>query len=322
MAGRGYTVQRVPARSYGGVHYTYTNVIMCNDLVLVPTYTNSGASPMNATALAAWATALPAKTIVPIGCQAIVSAAGVMHCIAMHVPAHLGGTYPTAWVRTPSGGEILYPGTQVSIAWNSDDDVGVSSVDLFLSTDGGQSYPITLATGLPRLGPWTWTVPDLPTTHARLRVVATDADSNTGQDESDGDFVIVGTGLGAALLTYGQGKPGALGTPLLTSPAAPLIPSLWTLAAAPLQPQSPGFLVVGLAPAAIPADGALLLVDPLEVLPLSSDALGNWSVSLGIPDLPAFAGSSLFFQVWMPGDPGASGLGWTCSAGLEARIGY
>lgn len=94
MAAAGYAVHRVPAFSVGGVHYTYTNMVLCNGLALVPSYTNATVAPYNAQALGAWQTALQDHTIVPIDCQAIVTAAGVMHCIVMHVPAALGGAVP------------------------------------------------------------------------------------------------------------------------------------------------------------------------------------------------------------------------------------
>ncbi|MEZ6317780.1 MAG: agmatine deiminase family protein, partial [Phycisphaerales bacterium] len=40
LAARGFDVTRVPAQTVSGTHYTYTNVLICNDLVLVPAYTN------------------------------------------------------------------------------------------------------------------------------------------------------------------------------------------------------------------------------------------------------------------------------------------
>ena len=94
FAARGFQVYRVPAVRSGGTHYTFTNAVICNDLVLVPSYTNSTASPHNATALAVWQQAYPDKTIRQINCQAIVTSAGVMHCIVMHVPAPSGAAVP------------------------------------------------------------------------------------------------------------------------------------------------------------------------------------------------------------------------------------
>jgi hypothetical protein len=192
MAAAGWSVVRVPARQSGGVHYTYTNVVMCNDLVLIPMYTNSVISPYNAQALAAWQAAAPGKTITQVNSQAIVSAAGVLHCIVMHVPAPMGGSNPTLYLRNLRGGETLEPGQQVAINWIADDDAGVSSVDILLSTDSGATFDAVIAGAAANDGEHVWTVPDVYAPGARLRLVARDADGNLGSDESDSDILING----------------------------------------------------------------------------------------------------------------------------------
>lgn len=199
MENRGYTVHRVPARLVSGVHYTYTNVIMCNDLVLVPSYTNATVSPSNATALAAWQAALPGKTFVQINSQAIVTAAGVLHCICMHVPRHLGGVNPTAYLRTLRGGEVLTPSQMVDIRWYSDDDVATTNADILLSTDGGVTFDTILAAATADDGHYSWTVPDIYTTKARIRVLVRDALNKTGYDESEQNITINGTPLAGDL---------------------------------------------------------------------------------------------------------------------------
>lgn len=193
MAGLGYTVHRVPAFSVSGTHYTYTNVIICNNLVLVPSYTNATVSPSNATALATWQAAMPGKTVVQINCQAIVTSAGVMHCIAMHIPVAIGGANPTAYLKNYRGGEVLTPGQQITVNWISDDDVSTLNADLLLSTDGGATWPTTIAAATADDGSEAWTVPSIPcTSHARLRVVVRDGDGNTGSDSSTSDITITG----------------------------------------------------------------------------------------------------------------------------------
>ena len=94
MTAAGYNVIRTPARTLSGTHYTYTNAVICNDIVLVPTYINVTIAPYNAQAVAAWQQALPGKTIITINCQDIVTAAGVMHCIVMHMPKPITGDAP------------------------------------------------------------------------------------------------------------------------------------------------------------------------------------------------------------------------------------
>ena len=207
MAAEGYTVHRVPARSVGGVHYTYTNVVMCNDIVMIPTYTNPTVAPHNAAAIATWEAALPNKTIIQIPCQNIIGAAGAIHCIVMHIPEHRGGENPTAYLKNHNGGEILAPGEQSEITWITDDDNAVTSVELRLSTDGGATFPTLIASGQDRLGSYTWTAPmGVNTSHARIRVIASDAGGNTGFDDSDASFTI-GSGCPADL--DGDGAVGS-----------------------------------------------------------------------------------------------------------------
>ncbi len=229
MAGRGYTVVRLPAYSTSGTHYTFSNMVMCNDVVIVPQYSVNPAFSQNSAVLSTIQAALPGKTVVGVSGQGIVTSAGVFHCIVMHVPAHLGGLNPTAYLKNLNGGEIVNPGDAVQIDWISDDDNLVSSVDLLLSTDGGATFPTTLATGQPRLGSFVWNVPTDAafSDEARIRVVAKDAQNRTGSDDSDANFTIngavscpadldgdlvIGFGdLNLLLGNYGQSGPGLAG---------------------------------------------------------------------------------------------------------------
>jgi len=190
MAAAGYTVHRIPAVTSGGVHYTFTNSVICNDLVLVPTYTNATASPYNAPALAVWQAAMPGKTIVQVNCQAIVAYAGVMHCIVMHVPPSLGGESPVATIDEPNGGEAYERGQQATVRWASDDNDLTYYVQIHLSTDGGQTFNTVLTNFHADTGEFTWTVPQVDTAEARIRVIVHDFDGNTGQAISEADFTI------------------------------------------------------------------------------------------------------------------------------------
>ncbi len=193
FASVGYTVYRIPARLLGGTHYTYTNMVLCNDLALIPYYTNSQVQQHNSEALAVYQAALPGKTVVQIDCESIIGSAGALHCIVMHVPAPPGGANPTVYLRNLRGGEVLEPDEQVEILWISDDDEAVQDVDILLSTDSGANFDTTIVAGTADDGSYIWTVPDIYTTHARLRLVVHDADDNSGSDESDADFTINGT---------------------------------------------------------------------------------------------------------------------------------
>ncbi len=224
LANLGYTVYRTPAVSSGGTHYTFTNMVMCNDIVLLPTYTNSTvvSNNFNQQALAVLQSALPGKTIIQIPCQNIVTAAGVMHCIVMHMPAHVGGDNPTALVRYPNGGEAFEPGAEIEIRWSTDDREGVANVDILLSTDNGANFNTVIASATNDDGSHMWTVPDVASSNAVIRVVARGDDSDTGFDDSDAVFAILGvcpgdtngdnvvnfTDLNAVLAAFGQSGAG------------------------------------------------------------------------------------------------------------------
>ncbi len=195
LTARGWTVHRIPARSVGGNHYTYTNVVICNDVVLIPTYTNASVTQHNAPALAVWQQVYPNKTIRQINCEAMVSAAGVMHCICMHMPVPVNGANPSVYLRNLRGGEALVPAQMPTINWISDDDVAVSRVEIRLSVDSGLTYPIVIAASTSDDGAETWTVPNIAATSARVRLIVRDAEGNLGFDQSSSDFTISGTGM-------------------------------------------------------------------------------------------------------------------------------
>jgi hypothetical protein len=103
---------------------------------------------------------------------------------------------PEVTVISPNGGETLEYGTQYEIRWSATDNARVTSVTLLLSTDGGASFPDTIATGEANDSSYTWTVPDVTSGTVRVRVVALDGVPNEGMDASDADFTLVGSAAG------------------------------------------------------------------------------------------------------------------------------
>lgn len=197
MQADGYAVTRVDnIGNPGATHYTFTNVVMCNDIVLLPEYDSIPAS-FSANALAAWRAHLPDKQIIQVDCDAIVGAAGVMHCIVMHVPASADGVNPVVWIDSLNNSGFFEPGETFTLTWRTDDDgaffgAGVESVDLQLSTDGGQNFEPQL-TDEADDGSLVWTVPNIATSQGVLRIVARDPDGNTGYDDTDELFIISGS---------------------------------------------------------------------------------------------------------------------------------
>jgi len=76
--GNPYIVERIIMPPYsGGISYTYTNSLIVNDLVLVPTY----GFATDATALALYEELMPEYTIMGFDCSTIIPANGAIHCI-------------------------------------------------------------------------------------------------------------------------------------------------------------------------------------------------------------------------------------------------
>jgi agmatine/peptidylarginine deiminase len=87
LASRGYTVLRTPGwrtTGFGGAHYTYTNAVIVNDLVLICRF--NGYPTQNAQARAVFEAAFPGRQVHAVDCSGIISLAGAIHCIVMHVP--------------------------------------------------------------------------------------------------------------------------------------------------------------------------------------------------------------------------------------------
>jgi len=205
LASQGWQVTRMPARNlpvsgWGNVHYTYTNVVMCNNLVLIPSFTNASVTVYNAQALAAWQAAMPTHTIVQVPSEDLARLAGVMHCIVMHMPRHqgaavAGGLAPTAFLRTQRTAATLTPGAVVPVRFISDDDQRVVGATIQASTNGGLDWNLTVGTvgeaGV-NAGTLNWTVPNVPTDQLRVRVLVSDPNGRTGSDASPVNLTIAG----------------------------------------------------------------------------------------------------------------------------------
>lgn len=94
-------------------------------------------------------------------------------------------------VTYPNGDEWWTAGSTKTVTWNvantDQAPITVTHVDIHLSTDGGQTFPIALASGVPNDGSQDITVPGVATADARVRVSAT---GNIFFDLSNKDFYI------------------------------------------------------------------------------------------------------------------------------------
>ena len=84
MQTRGYTVYRLPGWRSGTTHYTYTNSVIVNNVVLICRF--NGQDARNAQAVSTYQAALPGFDIVTVDCSSIINQSGAIHCIVMHVP--------------------------------------------------------------------------------------------------------------------------------------------------------------------------------------------------------------------------------------------
>ncbi len=119
-------------------------------------------------------------------------------------------TPPEVAVTVPNGGENWKAGSLHAITWTATDDVGVTSVDLAYSTNGGVSFPNEIASGIANSGSHSWTVPNAPGGAVRVRVVAHDAAGNLGVDSSATDFTISTWTIAASAGSGGSVVPSGL----------------------------------------------------------------------------------------------------------------
>ncbi|MCK4546878.1 MAG: T9SS type A sorting domain-containing protein [Candidatus Eisenbacteria sp.] len=120
---------------------------------------------------------------------------------------------PAVSVQAPNGGELLEGGMPFTIRWDADDNFGIASTRILLSTDGGATYPETIAHGVYD-STYVWSVLNVDEPNCRIRVLCLDGSSNEGWDVSDGGFEIsFGTGIaladlpGPATISLEQNRP-------------------------------------------------------------------------------------------------------------------
>jgi len=97
---------------------------------------------------------------------------------------------PEVTVIRPNGGEVFYWAIEESLKWVATDAAGVTSVDLLYSTNGGSTYPYTIATGEANDGVFLWSVPFKNSINCKVKVIAYDRGGNPGNDTSDNVFRI------------------------------------------------------------------------------------------------------------------------------------
>ncbi|MBI4881069.1 MAG: hypothetical protein HY812_15640 [Planctomycetes bacterium] len=125
----------------------------------------------------------------------------------------------------------------------------------------------------------------------------------------------------AVATSYGAGKPGTAGVPVLSSTNLPKIGTTADLTISNgLAGAAPVLLLAGFAPAAMPFDGGTLLVTPAFVVGLPPLGAGG-SLVLPVPITPWADGVHVYFQA-MFFDPGATGYYQSAQTnGLDWTVG-
>lgn len=170
-------------------------------------------------------------------------------------------------VQTPAGGAHWAAGQSQTVTWDvagtNLSPVSCAAVDIDLSTDGGQTFPLPLAPGAANSGSATVTVPAVASTQARVRVSCA---GNLFFNISPGDFTVSG---GGGSHTVGGTVSGLLGSNL----------SLRLNGGTPLPISANGAFVF---PAALPAGAAYAVtVATQPISPEQACTVANGSGTIG-----------------------------------------
>jgi len=98
-------------------------------------------------------------------------------------------TDPAVTVTDPDGAESYLGGDTQNITWTATDAVGVTSVDLYVSSNGGVDWAV-VALGEDNDGTYAWTVPAINSVQCLVKAVAFDAAGNSASDMSNSVFTI------------------------------------------------------------------------------------------------------------------------------------
>ncbi len=176
--GTPYKIFRVPMPSGTGNTYppaasyrTYTNSVIINKTVLVPTYYEQ----YDSTALRVYRQALPGYNIVPINVESMISASGALHCITKEI----GSADPLlishhAWVDTTFTGPF-------NVNAYANHRSGIATATLYYRTDTMQPYTAVSMTGMAQPNMFSGLIPAQPVgTHIYYYV---SAQSNSGKTQ-------------------------------------------------------------------------------------------------------------------------------------------
>lgn len=101
---------------------------------------------------------------------------------------------PRVTVIKPNGGEVYNYGEIDTIKWVAEDEDTIVWVNIYLSSDGGNSYESVSEFEI-NDSIYEWTIPDVTSNNCLIKITAIDKGYNAISDESDSFFTILGTGI-------------------------------------------------------------------------------------------------------------------------------
>lgn len=143
--GKPYKVVRIPMPpdqfgrypNAGGHYRTYTNSVIINKTVLVPTYELQ----YDTTALRIYREAMPGYKVVGIDCNAIIPSGGAIHCIVKEV-----GAFSPLFISHSPVRDTLFTNTPIEIKALIKNQSGISQADLYWSIDTTLGYsPVSMS---------------------------------------------------------------------------------------------------------------------------------------------------------------------------------
>lgn len=135
--GKPYKVVRIPMPPQNGQYppnanyRTYTNSIIINKTIIVPTYETQ----YDTTALRIYREAMPGYTVVGIDCNAIIPQGGAIHCIIKEV-----GAFNPLFISHSPVRDTLYTNEAIEIKAIIKNNSGISQAELFWTSDTTLGY--------------------------------------------------------------------------------------------------------------------------------------------------------------------------------------
>jgi len=103
-------------------------------------------------------------------------------------PKLVDNVNPTIEIISPTGGEKLLAGSQNTITWSASDNVGITAMQLLFSSNKRQTWD-SLSEISADVYSYLWDVPLLNSSSCWIKIIAYDAEGNSGSDSS-GTFLI------------------------------------------------------------------------------------------------------------------------------------